>query len=174
MGWPFLSLLYPSSWTLTGCKGHLCACLVIHLFFFFYALKKNDNQTPLWEELPKLSGSKFVSGWSRLKSLLGLLEVIGIQHPACPVIHLLFGFLSLNMGFMDSLAMDHSILCLKLIALWSSKGKIPALLKAVSLTWASLPWVSSEGNLTGSSPGKAKPLHLSLCWKLPFMLSGRL
>lgn len=100
--------------------------------------------------------------------------MIGIQHPACPMIHILFGFLSLNTGFMDSLAVDHSILCLKLIALWSLKGKISALLKAVFLTWASLPWVGSEGNLVGSSPGKAKPLHLSLCWKLLFMLSGRL
>ena len=149
MWWPFLLLLCPSNWTLTDCMGHLY--LLVNSPFLFLCTKKN----PLWVELPKFSRRKFVPGWPQfMSSVFQLLEVTEIQHLACAAIHALSGLhgsshlsVTEHMLFIDCLAIDHSILCLKLIALWSSQGKFSPVLKAVFLTLANLTWFSTERNL---------------------------
>lgn len=59
-----------------------------------------------------------------MSSVFELLEVTEIQHLSCAVTYVLFGLhesshlsVTEHMLFMDYLAIDHSILCLKLIAL---------------------------------------------------------
>lgn len=170
MGWPFLLVPYPSSWTLTGCKGHLC--WLGDSPFLLILCTKNQKSS---QRSAAQTFRKQICFWvTSICIFIGILR--GAWNIAFSLSHdsSLWLFCHWTRFFMDSIAMDHSILCPKLIALWSLKGKISALLKAMISTWANLTWDSSEGNLTGSSPGNAKLLHLSLSWKPLFMLSGRL
>lgn len=141
MWWPFLLLLYPRKWTLTDFIGHLC--LLVNSPFLLLHIKK-----PCLSRTAQLK--KKICFW-----------VVTI-HAFCIWIagsdwntasSLCCNSCSLwctdteHMLFVDYLAIDHSILCLKLIALLGLQGKISAVLKAVFFTLANLTWFSTERNL---------------------------